>query len=322
MRSSMKLVILDSDTLGYDLDFSVFEKFGELETYRFSSEDEVIERAQDASVCISNKVQYTKELIEKLPKLKLICLTSTGTNTADLKACRELGIEVCNIVGYSTESVLQLTYSLMFYLLAPLKFYDNYTKKGDYIDDFAFSHYKHTWNELNGKTLGIVGLGTIGSRVAAIGSAFGARVCYYSTSGMNSNSSYERVGFDELLSRSDIISIHAPLNTNTKGLFGLNEFEKMKKDSIILNLGRGPIINENELIDALNMGLIGKAGIDVLAVEPMIKNHPIMKLKDSGRLIMTPHVGWASIESRNRMVNEVVLNVESYLNGTKRNVVN
>ena len=318
----MKLVILDSDTLGYDLDFSVFEQFGDVEVYRFSTPEEVLKRAKDARVCISNKVQYTKKLVENLPELKLICLTSTGTNTADLEACRDLGIDVCNIVGYSTESVVQLTYSLMFYLLAPLRYYDDYTKDGSYVEDFSFSHYNQTWNELSGKTLGIVGFGAIGKRVAAIANAFGANVCYYSTSGLNKNNDYNRVEFDELLSQSDIISIHAPLNEQTDNLFGREEFRQMKDDAIILNLGRGPIVNEAELIDALNNGLIAKAGIDVIATEPMIKDHPIMKLKESGRLLMTPHVGWASIESRNRMIQEVVMNIQAHINGDKRNIVN
>jgi len=318
----MKLVLLDSNTLGYDLDFNVFEQFGEVEYYHSSTPGEIIGRASEAQICISNKVQYTKELIEKLPKLKLICLTSTGTNTVDLVACKNRGIDVCNIVGYSTESVLQLTYSMMFYLLAPLRFYDDYTKDGRYVEDFNFTHYNNTWRELSGKTLGIVGLGAIGRRVAAIGSAFGANVVYYSTSGLNDNKDYKRVEFEELLSSCDIISIHAPLNEQTNNLFSLKEFQKMKKDSLILNLGRGPIVNEEELIKALNNGLIGKAGIDVLKTEPMIKNHPINKLVDSHKLLMTPHVGWASKEARNRMIHEVILNIEAYNNGEGRNVVN
>lgn len=318
----MKLVLLDSDTLGYDLDFSVFDQFGDVECYKYSSVDDVIARAYDADVCISNKIQYNKDLLERLPKLKLICLTSTGTNTADLEECRKRNINVCNIVGYSTQSVVQLTYSIMFYLLAPLKFYDEYTKDGGYTNDFSFSHYNHTWNELSGKTLGIVGLGAIGRKVATIGQAFGANVIYYSTSGKNSNSDFKQVSFDELLNQSDIISVHAPLNEQTDHLFGIEEFKKMKDASIIINLGRGPIVNEEELVEALNLGYIHKAGLDVLAVEPMIKDHPSNKLLDKDRMLITPHVGWASIEARNRMIQEVVLNIKSFIDGEARNVVN
>lgn len=318
----MKIVLFDTNTMGMDLDFSPFERFGNVEKYAFSTPSECIERGKEATVCISNKIQYTPQLLDELKGLKLICLTSTGTNTVDLDYARQKGITVCNIVGYSTLSVTQLTFSLLFYLMAPLNFYDHYVKKGDYVNDFKFTHYQQTWNDLSGKTYGIVGLGNIGLQVAKAAEAFGANVIYYSTSGRNSNDQYTRVSFDELLSTSDIISIHAPLNDQTNQLFDLVAFSKMKSSAILLNLGRGAILVEEDLVTALNRGMISKAGIDVLAVEPMIADHPFKKIEDQSKLFVTPHIGWASIESRKRMVDEVVLNIEAFLEGKNRNCVN
>jgi len=318
----MKIVIFDTNTMGFDLDFTSFERFGEVVSYDFSTHEECIKRGFDATICISNKTQYSKELIDCLPSLKLICLTSTGTNTVDLDYAKEKGIVVSNIVGYSTQSVAQHTFSLLFYLMSPLKQYDDYVKSGDYVNDFGFSHYQYTWNDLSGKTFGIVGLGNIGRQVGTIAKCFGANVIYYSTSGSNNQTDFERVDFDLLLESSDIISIHAPLNESTRGLFNLQAFKRMKPTSIFLNLGRGAIVVEDDLAQALEGGYIGKAGIDVLSVEPMTMHHPFMQVKHKDNLFVTPHIGWASIESRHRMMIEVELNIQGFLNGVNRNQVN
>lgn len=317
----MKIVLFDINTLGNDLDFTPFERFGTVEKYSFSTEDECIERGKDANICISNKIQYTPKLLDSLKNLKLICLTSTGTNTVDLEYARMKGITVCNIVGYSTLSVAQHTFSLLFYLMSPLAYYDRYVHEGRYIDDFRFSHYERSWNDLSGKVFGIVGMGNIGQRVAKIADAFGAEVIYYSTSGKNNNANYPQVELDVLLEKSDIISIHAPLNEQTKGLFDISAFKKMKPTAILLNLGRGAIVNEEDLVFALNEGMISKAGIDVLSIEPMLENHPYLKIKNQEKLFVTPHIAWASIESRKRAIDEVVLNIEYFLAGQKRNCV-
>jgi lactate dehydrogenase-like 2-hydroxyacid dehydrogenase len=317
----MKIVLFDTKTLGYDLEFSPFERFGEVLCYDFSTEDECIVRGQDAEICISNKIQYTPYLLEHLPNVKLICLTSTGTNTIDLAYAKEKGIAVCNIKGYSTYSVAQHTFTLLFSLMSPMQYYDDYVKTGSYIDDFLFSHYQKTWNDLSGKTVGIVGLGMIGKQVGTIAQCFGANVIYYSTSGHNQNDQFERVTFDELIVQSDIISIHAPLNEKTMNLFDLIAFKKMKSNCIFLNLGRGAIVVEADLVEALDKGYIAKAGIDVLSYEPMTKNHPYTHLQQKDKLFVTPHIAWASIESRNKMIQEVVLNIESFLNGFIRNRV-
>lgn len=311
----MIIKLLDTKTLGYDLTFERFKEFGDVEIFDFTQDDELIARCLDADILISNKIQYNKEVLQILPKLKLICLTSTGTNTVDLLAAKENSIVVKNIVHYSTASVVQLTYAMLFKLMTPLNYYDHYVKSGRYIDDYSFGHYEVNWHELSGKTLGIVGMGHIGQSVAKVAEAFGARVIYYSTSGENHNKLYEEVVFDDLLKQSDIISIHAPLTPKTMHLFTRESFKKMKKSSYLLNLGRGAIVDEEALIDALNQQDIAAAGIDVLAIEPMTSNHCIYNLEESNRLIMTPHIGWASIESRQRMLDEVYKNIKAYLQG-------
>jgi glycerate dehydrogenase len=318
----MKIILLDTDTLGFDLDYSVYQKLGEVETYRHTSQDQVIRRCKNAEVLISNKVQYTREILQSLPELKLICLTSTGTNTVDLDAAKDYNICVSNIKGYSTQSVVQLTFSMLFYLLVPMKGYDIHVKAGNYVNDTAFSHYTMTWHELSGQTLGIVGLGAIGQEVAKIAAMFGCRVIYYSTSGKNNHSDYERVDFERLLNESDIISIHAPLTDRTYNLFHRDVFKKMKSSSILMNFGRGPIVNEVDLVEALNNKWISRAGIDVLEKEPMKEHHPIDQLVDSDKLIITPHIAWASVESRNRMIHEVYQNIEAFYRGKPRNKVN
>ncbi len=318
----MKIVLLDTDTLGFDLDYSLFETFGEVMEYSHTCQEDVIKRSCEAEVLISNKITYTRDMLEQLPKLKLICLTSTGVNTVDLKAAHDCGICVSNIRGYSTNSVVQLTFAMLFSLLMPLEEYNQYVKKGEYIEDTQFKHFCMTWNELDGKTFGIVGLGQIGQNVAKVAKAFGCHVIYYSTSGKNNHSDFERVGFEQMLSQSDIISIHAPLNEQTKSLFDRKAFQRMKPTAILLNLGRGPIVDENDLVEALNEDWIKGAGLDVLEVEPMKKNHPIQQLKNQRKVFITPHVGWASVEARNRMVKEVYQNINEFLQGKPRNQVN
>ena len=318
----MDIILLDTDSLGFDLDYSVFHKLGNVKTYSHTLQKEVVSRCKNADVLISNKVHYTQEILEALPKLQLICLTSTGTNTVDLNVAKEKNICVSNIKGYSTQSVVQLMFAMLFYLLVPLKGYDEYVKVENYVNDTSFSHYTMTWHELAGQTLGIVGLGAIGEQVAKIATTFGCKVIYYSTSGKHNHEEYERVDFESLLKRSDIISIHAPLTKDTKNLFHRQVFKKMKPTSILMNFGRGPIVNEEELIEALNNGWIHRAGLDVLEQEPMKEEHPIKKLLNKDKLIITPHIAWASVESRNRMIDEVYKNIDSFYKGQPRNKVN
>ncbi len=298
----MKIVFLDAKTIGEDIDMSGFDALGEVVKYPFSTPEEALERTKDADVVIINKVEINEKSIGNADHLKLVCVTATGTNNLDKEYLAARGIEWRNVAGYSTETVAQHTFALLFYLMEKLSYYDNYVKSERYVNDVMFTHFSNVFHELYGKTWGIVGLGNIGRRVAEIAKLFGCRVIYYSTSGKNHNSDYERVDFDALLAQSDIVSVHAPLDENTKGLMDYAAFSKMKKSAIFLNLGRGPIVVEEDLADALGCDLIAAAGLDVLSVEPMSENNPLRSIKNSEKLIITPHIAWASVEARTRLM--------------------
>lgn len=298
----MKIVFLDVKTIGEDIDLSAFDALGEVVKYPFSTPEESLERTKDADVIVLNKVEINEATIGKAERLKLVCVTATGTNNLDKDYLAKKGIEWRNVAGYSTESVAQHTFALLFYLLEKLSYYDEYVKSEKYVGDVTFTHFAHTFHELYGKTWGIVGLGNIGRRVADLATTFGCNAIYYSTSGKNNNADYKRVEFEELLEQSDIISVHAPLDENTRGLFNKKAFEKMKKEAIFINVGRGPIVIEQDLADALNEGQIAAAGLDVLSVEPMGEANPLRQIKDSEKLIITPHIAWASVEARTRLM--------------------
>lgn len=317
----MKICFLDAKTMGNDIDLNALTQFGDFSQYETTKPEEVYERSKDCEIIIANKVIFQKDLLSKLKKLKIICLTATGYNTVDVKVAKELGIAVCNVSGYSTTGVVQHTFSLALSLLSSVAQYDEFVKSGEYAKSDIFCHYGPTIHELAGMTWGIIGLGEIGRGVARVAEAFGCRIIYYSTSGGNNNSSYEKVELDQLLSNADIVSIHCPLNDKTKGLIDYKKISMMKKSSILLNLGRGGILNETDLVRALKEGLIKGAGLDVLQVEPLPEDSPLLEIKDSGRLVITPHVAWASFESRTRLINEVCENIISFLKGEKRNRV-
>ena len=297
----MKIVFLDRKTIGEDIDLSGFEKFGEVVIYDYSTSEEVPSRVEDADVIVLNKVLVNEQTIGAAKNLKLVCVTATGTNNLDKDYLAGRGIEWRNVAGYSTEAVAQHTFSLAFYLLEHLSYYDEYVKSEKYVNDKMFTHFEKHFHEISGKTWGIIGLGAIGSRVAEIAKLFGANVIYYSTSGRNHSDIYKEVDFDTLLSTSDVISIHAPLDDNTLHLIDKVALSKMKKSSILINVGRGPIIVEKDLAEALECGQIAAAGLDVLDVEPMSPENPLVRLKDSTKLLITPHIAWAAVEAR-RMV--------------------
>ncbi len=309
----MKIVFLDAKTIGEDIDLSMYDSLGEVVKYGFSSQEEALERTKDADVVIVNKVEINAKTIGEAENLKLVCVTATGTNNLDKPYLEERGIVWRNVAGYSTETVAQHTFAMLFFLIEKLAYYDNYVKSEQYVGDVMFTHFANVFHEINGKTWGIIGLGNIGRRVAEIASAFGCQVIYYSTSGKNNNADYERVEFDELLSRSDIVSVHAPLDENTKGLMDYTAFSKMKPRAIFLNLGRGPIVVEQDLVDALNLGMIAAAGLDVLSVEPMQEDNPLRLIKDSDRLLITPHIAWASVEARTRLMGIIFNQIREFL---------
>ena len=303
----MKIVFLDAKTVGDDIDLSGFSQYGELVLYDNSSPEEAAERAVDADVLMVNKVPVNRETIGRASGLKLVLETATGVNNLDLDYLKERGIQWRNAAGYSTESVAQHTFALLFYLLENMYTFDRYVKSGDYTRSGNFTLVDPPYNELCGKTWGIIGLGTIGRRVADIATAFGVQVIYASASGRPPQEGYPQVSLDELYQRSDIISVHAPLNQYTEHLIDKEAFRKMKNHCIFLNLGRGPIIVEEDLVWALNEKQIQGAGLDVLDVEPMPEDCPLYGYEDSSRLVITPHVAWASREARKRLM-DIILN--------------
>lgn len=317
----MKIVILEAESLGEDMVFTPFHKFGEVVIYPRSTAAEVPERIQDADVIIANKVPICEETIREAKNLKLVCVTATGINNLDGDYLKKRGIAAYNVAGYSTEAVAQHTFALLFYVLEKLNYYDNYVKSGEYARGSCFSHFSQSFCELSGKTWGIIGLGAIGRKVAEIASVFGCKVICYSASGNKYESPYEQVEFDELLERSDILSVHAPLNAHTEKLMTLEAFRKMKKSAVFINVARGAIVDEQDLYTALTEGEITGVALDVLAQEPMDPENPLLKIQDSSRLIITPHIAWAAKETRFRVVDEVVKNIDGFLSGETRNRV-
>ncbi len=308
----MKLVFLDRKTIGDDLDLKPFEDFGEVVYYDFSEEDEIAERVRDADVIVLNKAPVNERTVGGAKNLALVCVTATGTNNLDKDYLEKRGILWRNVAGYSTDSVAQHTFAMFFYLYENLAYYDSYVKEERYIADRSFTHFDRVFHELAGKTWGIVGLGAIGRRVAEIAEVFGCRVQYYSTSGKNQNDRYTRVDWDTLLEESDVISIHAPLNEDTYHLVDAAAFQKMKRSAILLNAGRGPIVVEQDLADALCSGEICAAGIDVLDHEPMRADDPLRRIKDPAKLLITPHIAWASVEARRRLMKTIYNQIEEY----------
>lgn len=302
----MKIVFLDAKSIGEDIDLSGFDALGEVVKYDFTTDEEVPKRAADADIIIVNKVNINEKTIGGAEHVKMVCVTATGTNNLDKEYLESRKIIWHNVAGYSTESVTQHTFAMAFYLLEKLRYYDDYVKDEKYIDDMVFTHFANRFFELSGKTWGIIGLGNIGRRVAGIAKSFGCRVIYYSTSGKNHNKEYEEVDFDTLLAEADILSVHAPLDENTQNLMDKDAFEKMKNTAIFLNLGRGPIVVEADLADALEQGRIAAAGLDVLCIEPMSPDNPLRRIKDSDKLLITPHIGWASVEARTRLMQTIL----------------
>lgn len=317
----MNIVVLEQNSIGLDIDLTIYEEFGNV-TYYGNTVHEVAERIKDADIVIANKARLDEESMKDAPNVKLICEFATGYDNVDLEYCKKRGIAVANVVDYSTPAVAQHTFAMALYLLERLPYYDNYVKSGTYASQDRFSNFDKPFLELEGKRWGIVGLGNIGKKTAKIAKAFGCEVVYYSVTGKNSNQEYKRVEFDELLETCDFISVHCPLSNLTKNLIDYNAMKKMKKTAILLNVARGPVINNADLYKALKEGEIYAAGLDVLEKEPITEDNPLSKIKDSEKLIITPHMAWASTESRTRLAVEVYENIKAFLNGEKRNIVN
>ncbi|MEY8391228.1 D-2-hydroxyacid dehydrogenase [Lachnospiraceae bacterium] len=308
----MKIVFLDAKTIGEDMDLSGYENLGEVVKYDFSAPWEVGKRVADADVIVLNKVPVNAETIGAAKNLKLVCVTATGTNNLDKEYLDSRGIAWRNVAGYSTESVAQHTFAMLFYLLEHLPYYDEYVKSEKYVDDRMFTHFDRKFSEINGMTWGIIGMGAIGRRVAELAGLFGCSVIYYSTTGKNRQPGYRQVSLEELLENADIVSVHAPLTSDTENLMDEKAFSRMKKSAIFLNLGRGPIVSEQALAAALNQGHIRAAGLDVLSVEPMSSDNPLRVIKDSDRLLITPHIAWASVEARTRLMAIILEQIKEF----------
>ena len=318
----MKLVVLERNSIGTDVDVSCFEKFGEVTYYPNTIADNTAGRVADADIVIANKAPLNESTLKDAPNVKLICLFATGFDNVDIAYCKSRGIKVANVVNYCTPAVAQHTLLLALALAEKIAFYDDYVKSGAYSAQDRFSNFDRTFHDLNGKTWGIIGMGNIGHKVASLAQAFGCRVIFYSASGKSTCTEYERVEFDTLLQESDILSLHCPLSDRTKGLINKEAFEKMKETAVLINVARGPVVDTQALYEALINNRIAAAGLDVLEKEPMASDNPLIKIQDSTKLIITPHMSWASIESRNCLLGEVVKNIESFLDRENRNVVN
>ena len=304
----LKIVLLDALTFG-ETKLDAFEALGEVAIFQTTSPAQTQERIQDAEVIVTNKVVINAEHMQKSPQLKLICVAATGTNNVDLLAAKEHSITVKNVAGYSTDSVIQHTFSMLFYLLGHSRYYDEVVKDGTYSKSPIFTDVSQPFFEVKGKKWGIIGLGSIGRGVANIAKAFGAELFYYSTSGVNRTEDFQRTSLEAMLQNCDIITIHAPLNEKTNNLLDYEQLATCKEGAVVLNLGRGGIINEDavaKLVDEKNISF----GLDVFTQEPLSKESPLLKVKNKNRLYMTPHIAWTSLEARERLIASVVRNIQ------------
>ena len=308
-----QIVVLDAATIGENKIFDSFKKLGDLRVFSTTNSTERLQHIENASIIITNKVIIDKEIIDLCPAIKLICLTATGMNNVDLQYAKKKGIIVKNVAGYSTESVVQHTFAILLSLLQHTQYYSTYVSSTIYSHQNLFTHIGPGYMELNGRTWGIIGLGTIGRRVAQVASAFGCKVIYYSTSGNNHTNDYQEVTLNELLQKADIISIHSPLNTQTKGLIGTEELQKMKSTAYIVNVGRGGIIDEKALAKALKEKQIAGACLDVMEKEPLPLSSPLLDESIQERLLITPHVAWVSDKALKQLMELTFENVRSFV---------
>ena len=318
----MKIVVLERNSVGTDTPVDCLGEFGSLTCYPNTvTVEEVRERVKDADIIVANKTPMREETLKDAPNVKLICEFATGFDNCDLAYCKSRGIKVANVVDYSTAMVAQHTFTLALALSQKLIHYDNYVKSGAYAAQDRFSNFDLPFTELDGKTWGIVGMGNIGKRVARIATAFGCRVIFHSVTGKSTCTEYEQVSKDDLLAQSDILSLHCPLSDLTRNFIDKEALSKMKKTALLINVARGPVVNNADLYDALESGEIAAAGLDVLEKEPIAADNQLGKIRDSNKLIITPHMAWASVEARERLVNEVYKNIEAFLKGEDRNII-
>lgn len=307
-----KIVLLDAKTLGNISELDVLKTLGDFVSYDTTPEDLLYERVKDAQIVLTNKVVFSQEILEKLPNLELIAVTATGTNIIDMECAKKLGIEVKNVAGYSTKSVAQHTLTLALNFLSQISYYDNYCKNGEWSRSKIFTHLSKGLMQIDGKQWGIIGLGEIGREVARLATSFGAKVAYTSISNQPQEVEYSYQSLEKLLQDSDIISIHSPLTLKTKNLLNKDTLALLKQDCILINVGRGGIVNEKDVTEFLRNKKI-YFGTDVLEDEPMQAGHPFLELSTSDRILITPHIAWAYENSRKVLIQKVIENVKSFL---------
>lgn len=308
----MKIIFLDAATMG-DTPLDCISELGELTCWQTSTREEALARVSDCEVLIINKVIVDKELIDAAPKLRLICECATGVNNIDVDYASEKGIPVKNVAGYSTDSVAQASFMHLLSLMGNGPYFDTRIKDGTYSASGLFTDLSMPFVELAGKTIGIIGMGAIGSKVARIATAFGMKVVYFSTSGTSHCTEYPSLPIEELLAVSDVVSIHAPMNARTKNLIGRDQLALMKPSAVLLNLGRGGIVDESALAEAVDDGRIAGAALDVFCKEPLPADSPLLKVRHPERFRFTPHTAWASVEARRRLAAGVAANITSIL---------
>ena len=308
----MKIVFLDAYSIG-NADLSGLQALGEWTAYETTTPAEVVDRCSTADVVITNKVKLLRAEIQALPNLKLICIAATGMNNVDTDYATEKGIIVKNVADYSTNSVAELTLTMALNLIHHTQYYDRYVKNGPYSMSGQFTHHIRPFSEIKGKKWGIIGMGNIGKRVAEIAAVFGAEIAYYSTSGKNLEAGYPHLSLEELLATCQIVSIHAPLYEMTQNLLNYSTLCLMKPEAYLINVGRGGIVNEVDLARALRKNKLAGAGVDVFSQEPATADNPLLAEDIAEKLLLTPHLAWASKEARQRLVDTMAEHIKSLL---------
>lgn len=314
----MEIVVLDAATLGTDIDLSPLRAQGNVTVWDNTSPEQVAKRIENAQVIVSNKVRLMEPVLKDAKDLKLICLSATGYDCVDTAYCAKRGIGVCNIPGYSTQSVAQLTVAMVLELVNHLSQYRQYVHSGAYSRSGVANALTPVWQELYGKTWGIIGGGNIGRQVAKIAEAFGCRVLICRR---KPDEAYETVDVNTLCARSDIISIHVPLTGETRGMIGQPQIDLMKPSAIVVNVARGAVTDEAALAEAVKTGRIGGLGVDVYSAEPFGEDHPFSSILSLPNVCLTPHTAWGAIETRNRCIRMVAENICAFRAGERRNRV-
>lgn len=308
----MKITILDKSAMGTDLPVDMLNSLGEVTAFDYTSADEVEERVADSDVVVLNKVKITEHIINHANNLKLICVFATGYDNIDIHAANKRGVAVCNVPGYSTDSVVLFTLANVLALTSHLREYNDFVISGKYSSSGIPNKLTPVFHELVGKTWGIIGLGNIGKAVARVAEAMGAKVIANKRTPVEE---YECVDVDELCRRSDIITIHCPLNDDTRGLISMDRINLMKDNVIIVNEARGAVVNEADIRDAIISGKIAAFGSDVYSIEPFTENHPFYSIKDKSNVLLTPHAAWGAYEARVRCLKIICDNISAFVNG-------